>query len=144
MLRTTKISSPVSIGKCFPPPLNRDLTGSGGSRHSAGGPHHVADLDIRLRGQFNTFPNISCLFLRLKKKVYSQSGWGTMAKYFPWIHHKYFPWIHHCLQGCYINYYQLIDWYTANRGVLCKLYMYFTNNYSDTLHIHTVPRNITD
>ena|SRR6218665_2254065 len=67
-------------------------TSYGGSRHSVGedhiiwriqtfgwgGPHHVANPDIRLGGQFNMLPIISRLFLHWREgaKVYSQTGWG--------------------------------------------------------------------
>ena len=37
---------------------------SGESRHSARGPHQVADPDIRIGEQFNMFPSVSRLFLR--------------------------------------------------------------------------------
>ena len=47
------------------------------SRRSARGPHHVADLDIRLRwGQFNMFLSITFISSLERGKVYSQIGWG--------------------------------------------------------------------
>jgi len=50
------------------------------SRHSARGPHHVADPEIQLGVQFNMFPSISRLFLHGRgAKVYSETGHGRIC-----------------------------------------------------------------
>jgi len=48
---------------------------SGGSRHSAMGPHRVADPDIWLWGQFNMFEVAHVNFFIGGGKVYIHAGW---------------------------------------------------------------------
>jgi len=91
---------------------------NGGSRHSAGRPHHVADPDIRLEGDFNNVSQYLTFISSMGGKVYSQTEWGGPWRDFP-------PWIRHwvCLYLC-IGFH--VGLYLCMRWLICLCVAYWT------------------